>query len=108
MKVEDKIELQSVAKESCSTYLFMEGKLFLILNTLLPYEPITRPVRHMNLNFFSKNFLNTYEIGRCFITGGQFEEECVEQNKTIIGSFELLLNFGSYTKVLSLIVKRKY
>ena len=108
MKVEDKIELQSVAKESYWSYLFMKGKIFLILNTLLPYEPITRPVRHMNLNCFSKNFLNTYKIWRCFITCGQFEEECVEQNKTIIGAFELLLNFGSYTKVLSLIVKRKY
>ena len=32
MKVEDKIELQSVAKESCSSYYFMEGKLFSIFN----------------------------------------------------------------------------
>ena len=30
MKVEDKIELQSVAKESFWSYLFMNGKLFSI------------------------------------------------------------------------------
>ena len=67
----------------------------------------------MNLNCFSKNFLNTYEIWGCFITRGQFEGERVKQNKTIIGSywvyfFELLLNFGLYSKVLSLIVQRKH
>ena len=71
MKVEDKIELQSVAKESCSSYLFMDGKLFSIfksytnktldVNTLSSYEPITMPVKHLNFFFFSKNFLNTYE-----------------------------------------------
>ena len=64
MKVEDKIELQSVAKESCSSYLFMDGKLFSIfksytnktldVNTLSSYEPITMPVKHLNFFFFKK------------------------------------------------------
>ena len=71
--MEDKIELPSVAKESCSSYLFMDGKLFSIfksytnktldVNTLSSYEPITMPVKHLNLFvcLFVFNFLNTYE-----------------------------------------------
>ena len=62
MKVGDKIELQSVLKESCSSYLFMYGELFSIfltysnktldVNSLLSYEPITMPVEHFNFFFF--------------------------------------------------------
>ena len=35
MKVEDKIELQSEAKESCSSYLFTDGK-FLSIFLIMP------------------------------------------------------------------------
>ena len=88
MKVEDKIELQSVAKESCSSYLFMDGKLFSIfqsytnktldVNTLSSYEPITMPVKHFNLFFFFLIYLIHTKIEICFITCEQFLGESMK------------------------------
>ena len=89
MKVEDKIELQSVAKESCSSYLFMDGKLFSIfksytnktldVNTLSSYEPIIMPVKHFNLLFFFFliSLIHT-KIKICFITCEQFLGESMK------------------------------
>ena len=86
MKVEDKIELQSIAKESCSSYLFMDGKLFSIfksytnktldVNTLSSYEPITMPVKHFNF-FFLISLIHT-KIEICFITCEQFLGESMK------------------------------
>ena len=88
MKVEDKIELQSVAKESCSSYLFMDGKFFQFLNhtqikrlTLTPYRHTSRSQCQLNtlicFFFFLISLIHT-KIEICFITCEQFLGESMK------------------------------